>query len=454
MPNSLMHKLNGLLMAVLWSVALLPAAQALTMEEAIAGMKPYTGEHVSGVDTTTLTGKVMCGYQGWFAAKGDNINRGWVHYGGANFSPGHCTIDMWPDMTELDEDEKYPTPFKHADGSTAYLYSPGNRKTVELHFKWMQEYGIDGVFLQRFAVATANPASLHHRNLVTNNVQAGANKYGRTWAMMYDLSGLAAGQMQHIVHEDWKRLVDKSKILEDQSYLHHKGAPVVAVWGIGFSKNRAYTLEESLKLITFLKDDPVYGGNTVMVGVPTYWREQTRDAVADPLLHEIIKKADIVSPWVVGRYGSLKSARYNIKHYASEDIAWCKANGLDYMRVIFPGFSWHNLMVARGKKGVFDRTKRLGGQFLWTQAVANKRAGADMLYVAMFDEVDEGTAIFKVSADPPVGKSPFLTYKDVPTDHYLWLTGEIGKMIRNEIPATDDMPERDSTSAPQPSDTS
>jgi hypothetical protein len=77
-----------------------------------------------------------------------------------------------------------------------------------------------------------------------------------------------------------------------------------------------------------------------------------------------------------------------------------------------------------------------------------------MLYVAMFDEVDEGTAIFKVSADPPVGKSPFLTYKDVPTDHYLWLTGEIGRMLRNEIPATDDMPERDTTSAPQPSDAS
>jgi len=452
--DSLMTKSKVMLIAVFCTAALLPAAQALTMDEAIAGMKPYSGEHVPGVDTTTLSGKVMCGYQGWFTAKGDDINRGWRHYGGDNFSPGHCTIDMWPDVTDLDEDEKYPTPFKHADGSTAYVYSPGNRKTVERHFKWMQEYGIDGVFLQRFAGETANPDSLHHRNLVTNNVQAGANKYGRTWAMMYDLSGLKAGQMQRVVHEDWKGLVDKSKILEDPSYLHHKGSPVVAVWGIGFSKDRAYTLEESLNLITFLKDDPVYGGNTVMVGVPTYWREQTRDAVADPLLHEIIKKADIVSPWAVGRYSDLKDARYNIQHYASEDLAWCKANGLDYMRVIFPGFSWHNLKVARGQKAPFDAIKRLGGQFLWTQAVANKQAGADMLYVAMFDEVDEGTAIFKVSAAPPVGESPFLTYKDVPTDHYLWLTGMIGKLVRNEIPATDDMPKRDSTSAPQPSDAS
>lgn len=46
---------------------------------------------------------------------------------------------------------------------------------------------------------------------------------------------------------------------------------------------------------------------------------------------------------------------------------------------------------------------RLQGRFFWSQITAAKRAGADMLYVAMFDEVDEGTAIFKVTNDPPVG---------------------------------------------------
>jgi hypothetical protein len=437
-----MYRNCGLLLVFLVAAAFHPIAQALTMEEAIAGMQPYTGEHVPGVDTTTLKGKVMCGYQGWFAAEGDNINRGWVHYGDAEFGPGKCTIDMWPDMTELDEDEKYPTPFRHPDGATAHVFSSGNRKTVERHFQWMQEHGIDGVFLQRFAGDTAHPAGLHHRNLVTHNVQAGANKYGRTWAMMYDLSGLRAGQMQEVVHEDWKRLVDRAKILEDPSYLHHEGKPVVVVWGIGFNDDRDYSLEECLALITFLKEDPVYGGNTVMVGVPTYWREQKRDSVTDSLLHEVIKKADIVSPWLVGRYRDIKSAQFNIRNTTSEDIAWCTANGLDYMRVIFPGFSWHNLQRTRGEQAQFDAIKRLGGEFFWAQAVANIRVGADMLYVAMFDEVDEGTAIFKVSADPPVGESPFLTYKDVPPDHYLWLTGQIGKMLRGEIPATDAIPER------------
>jgi hypothetical protein len=99
-------------------------------------------------------------------------------------------------------------------------------------------------------------------------------------------------------------------------------------------------------------------------------------------------------------------------------------------------------MQTRGEDKPFNQIPRLGGQFLWSQAVASKRAGANMLYLAMFDEIDEATALFKVSNDPPVGETPFLTYEGLPADHYLWLSGQIGKMMRGEIPATDDMPKR------------
>ena len=109
---------------------------------------------------------------------------------------------------------------------------------------------------------------------------------------------------------------------------------------------------------------------------------------------------------------------------------------------IFPGFSWHNLMKSRGKDAVMDEIPRLSGEFLWAQAVSAKRAGATMLYVAMFDEIDEGTAIFKVSNDAPLGDTPFLTLHGLPSDHYLWLTGQIARMLRGEVPATDAMPTR------------
>jgi len=416
------------------------------IQKVVSNMKPYTGKHHAGVDTTTLNGKVMCGYQGWFAAEGDGSGRGWTHYGaGRNgLKPGHCTIDLWPDMREMDKDEKFATAFQHKDGSTAYLFSPYQSKTVLRHFKWMKDSGIDGVFLQRFASSTKSPHSLNHRNVVTANVQAGANQYGRTWAMMYDLSGLKKGDIGKYLIEDWKRLVDRMKIKEDKSYLHHHGKPVVAVWGIGFKDGRHYTLDECEQLVFFLKSDKKYGGNTVMLGVPTGWRTLSRDALNDQKLHEIILKADIVSPWTVGRFSSPASAEKHAESWVKPDIAWTKKNHLDYLPVAFPGFSWRNLRKSQGLNKKLDQIPRLKGEFLWSQAIAYKKAGARMLYVAMFDEVDEGTAIFKCTNNPPVGDSPFLTYEGLPTDHYLWLTGKTGELMRSKIPATRKMPRRKS----------
>src|SRR5438477_6011055 len=64
---------------------------------------PYPGPSNPGVDVSTLTGKVMCGYQGWHAAQGDGLGRGWYHWqhGGA-LKPGQCSFDLWPAVSELD----------------------------------------------------------------------------------------------------------------------------------------------------------------------------------------------------------------------------------------------------------------------------------------------------------------------------------------------------------------
>ena len=395
---------------------------------------PYGIRAVEPVDSTTLHGKLMCGYQGWFHAEGDGTDFGWHHYNGkgGKFEPGCCSIDAWPDMSEMDEDEKYPTPFKHADGSTAHVFSSQNPKTVMRHFRWMEQYGLDGVFLQRFAVSVRNPKHREFRQTVMANVRAGAEKHGRAWAMMYDLSGIGENELVRVVAEDWKRLVDEDKIRDDKMYLHHNGKPVVSVWGIGFNDNRKYTLAECMELIAFLKDDPKYGGNTVMLGVPTYWRELHRDAVKDPLLHEIIKRADIVSPWTVGRYGKPEQAKNYIEKTAAADLAWCKENGKEYLPVVFPGFSWHNLMKNRGQEAPMGAIPRLKGQFLIDQIRGHLDNGSTMIYQAMFDEVDEATAIFKCTNDPPVGESPFITYEGLPGDFYLKLLGKASKALKRK----------------------
>jgi len=90
-----------------------------------------------------------------------------------------------------------------------------------------------------------------------------------------------------------------------------------------------------------------------------------------------------------------------------------------------------------------DQIPRQRGEFLWSQLYGAKRAGASMLYVAMFDEMDEGTAIFKCSNEVPVGQtSKFVTYDGLPSDFYLKLVGAGTKMLRGGIPLSAHIPDQ------------
>ncbi len=406
---------------------------SMTMEEVVAEMKPYYGTiSKEQVETNTVLGKVMCGYQGWFRAPGDGSGQGWVHWGrGSEFNPKMCTIDYWPDTGELTDEEKYPTEFKYKDGSTAYVFSSVNKKTVLRHFEWMKEAGIHGVFLQRFINGTEPAQKLYGYTKVLENVREGANTHGRSWALMYDMSGAQnADRAIQLFKTDWKRLIDNMKLGKDphdKAYQHHNGKPLVAIWGL--FENREGMPEFYNEIIDFVKNDPVYGGFSVMIGSENHWRYGEGEKYE--ILREAIKKADIISPWTVGRYRTPDIAEEFIKRMHGPDIAWCKENNIDFLPVIYPGFSWHNLKA----ESPLDQIPRLQGQFFWRQVYENLHAGAKMFYVAMFDEVDEGTAIFKVDQNPPVGESHFLNYNGLPSDHYMWLAGKAQEALQNKLKA-------------------
>jgi hypothetical protein len=304
----------------------------------------------------------------------------------------------------------------------------------------MQEYGIDGVFVQRFAVETVAPLNLNHYNTVLMNCREGANRYGRAYAVMYDLTGLREGQTQQVI-DDWKMLVDRMRIGNDENdkaYLHHSGKPIVAVWGIGFNDGRKYTLDECQRLIRFFKHDPHYGGFTVMVGAPTGWRTLDADCVPDKKLHNVLREADIISPWTVGRYSSPQQVAEHARRRWQPDMTWCREHKLEYMPVAFPGFSWHNMKP----NSLLNQIPRHKGEFLWAQYEQLRQSGATMIYQAMFDEMDEGTAIFKCTNTPPVGESKFADFEGLPSDFYLWLCGMGGKLLRGEIPLSGAMPQQ------------
>lgn len=366
-----------------------------------------------------LVGHVMCGYQGWFATPGDGTGLDWFHYGkGGRFAPGSSNVDYWPDVRELGPDERVSTDFRMKDGRTAEVYSAANPKTVMRHFRWMREAGIDGVFLQRFSTDVKNPWGRVFRDRVLANVQAGAEANGRLFALMFDLSGLGTGETADVL-EDWRSI---RKTVQSPRYLRQNGRPVVALWGIGFNDHRKYTPEECGALIDALHAD----GDDVVIGIPTYWRTGDRDAL--PGMEAIYAKADALSPWTVGRYGTDEEARRYARGTLKGDLDWCAARGKLLLPVAFPGFSWHNMNPG----SPLDQIPRRKGVFLRTQFDALRKAGASCAYVAMFDEMDEGTAIFKVANDAPEG---FLTYEGLPSDFYLRLVGEETRKFRMEHPS-------------------
>jgi hypothetical protein len=138
----------------------------------------------------------------------------------------------------------------------------------------------------------------------------------------------------------------------------------------------------------------------------------------------------------VGRYTTPAQAVQYATNTLRQDLEWCRERRKDYLPVVFPGFSWHNM----NQRSPSDQIPRLKGRFLWTQFVEAKRAGATMVYQAMFDEVNEGTAIFKCANNPPTGDSTFLTYEGLPGDFYMRLVGRASLMLRGQVPVTEAVP--------------
>src|SRR5207245_4105066 len=62
------------------------AARALDNHE--PWLRPYTGRTRADIDATTLDGKVLCGYQGWFNTPGDGTDFSFGHWGHGLEQPG------------------------------------------------------------------------------------------------------------------------------------------------------------------------------------------------------------------------------------------------------------------------------------------------------------------------------------------------------------------------------
>lgn len=390
-------------------------------------------------DRSSLTGQHIVGYQGWFACPQDGRPFGnWVHWFDVlpNAAP-RVIVDMLPDVRELAPEERCPTPWRDRLGRPVSLYSAQRPATVARHFAWMAEHGIGVAAAGRFVVGLTSPAAQAPLDRVLDNIRAGAEAHGRGFFVSYDISGLRADQLP-LLAADWRALLARG-LTDSPAYQRHGGRPVLMIWGLGF-RDRPGDAAQALALLAAVR---AAGPVTLVGGVPAGWRTLDADSKPDAGWAAVYSGFEVISPWTVGRYADAPSINAYRVFRLLPDLALTRERGQGFLPVIFPGFTWANLSAARGRSAPHNGVPRRCGAFYWDQARTAGQAGAGMLFTAMFDEVDEGTAIFKLA--PSAGdlpEAPVFTALDadgcrLPSDWYLRIAGQIGRRI-----GTRDWPDR------------
>jgi hypothetical protein len=395
----------------------------------------FGGETVSD----GLAGKVITGYQGWFGCPNDyEGNDAWMHwFKGGVPDTEHLRVELLPDVSEYPKAALCQTGLRRADGTPIELFSSAKPGAVQLHFQWMKRYGIDGAAVQRFIGVTSKPASLHRWDHILGIERAAAEQNGRAFYVCYDISGGNPKTLIDDIKRDWQHLVNDLHITSSPSYLRDHGKPVLEIWGLGVA-DRAGTPEEIMELIGALKSGSLGVPVTVVGGVPAEWRTLDGSSKKDPEWESVFHKLDVISPWYTGRPKSVDAVNAYMESRVAGDAATTKELHIGFMPVVFPGFSWSNHMrVDKGKATPLNQVPRLCGEFYWSQIKGMLGLHAQSLYVAMFDEVDEGTAVLKAVEHPaglPAGVPMVALDADgcnMSKDAYLRITGAVGRYLRS-----------------------
>lgn len=372
-------------------------------------LTPYAGPVKDFVTTNTLVGKVMTGYQGWFATPNDLGDQGWVHWGrnsASDIDATQITIDQWPYINDYNPEQIYSTgALNLPDGRPAYLFSSRDPGTVRRHFRWMRKHNIDGAYLQRF-VSRYSSGAYGASEFVLNNVREAANKEGRVWAIEYDISSLDQDDPFGVITNDWNFLVDEVGILEDPRYIHEGSQPVLFIWGFSV-EGRPFNVTQANQIIDWFSAQGLY----LIGGVNSWWEDKT-----DWYAH--YQRYDQLLGW-------MEDSRTDLVNQKNQLASW----GMKILPHAWPGFSWHNLQQLTPFQ---EYTGRAGGDFYWDRLYNAVYCGADQIFLGMFDEYDEGVAIMPMIDNHPAPHTAWGHYIDNEGNDpfwYLQLSGAAHEML-------------------------
>lgn len=390
-----------------------------------------------------IIGRTLMGYQAWFACPNDGTGPDWSHwfdYGKPATAPG-LTVDFWPDVSEYSTGELCRTELVAENGQPLAAYSGGNQTVINRHFSWLQQYNIDGVAFQRFVSRMIPNNTYAYDWTLLERVSKAAQRYGRVFYFEYDTNFGTDDptRMLSTIKQDWKRAVDAG-VTKTSAYLQLNGLPLVELWGIGLPGVSRMSAAQAADLIAFFKQnpDPKYRA-AVIGGLGSYWREGINDAEPGAEWAKVYRSFDVINPWSVGRYGStyVSEAQNYAREVVAGDVAETQKLGIVYLPVVWPGSSWTNLQRNRGERYERNMFPRYCGSFYWQQVVNVLDAGAKQMFIAMFDEVDEGTAMYKmVTAQTGLPKDSQLIPLDIDgcklnSDFYLRLASATADATRS-----------------------
>lgn len=379
-------------------------------------------------------GKSFAGYQIWHRA-GKSASD-WVHWAyGKVPGPGlgvNVNIVSFPDLSEYPDSVLYATKFASlGNGNPTKLYNSSDSTIINRQMGWLKDCDFDGVAVQRFVGSIGRTVTITEESHLTN-VKNAAEASGRLFYVCYDLNGSDAKIVERL-QLDWVYEIEQIRSLTTSpNYATVDGKPVVEIWGIGY--NIGADSQQCLDMIQFLHERGCY----VIGGVPRGWRT---DGGSNANFVDVYKALDAISPWTVGVYNTMEGATNYFNNTMKDDKTYCDANGMDYLPVVFPGSG--NWLSADGS---FSETDRKGGNLLWRQVINAKNLGLNSVYYAMLDEFEEGTNLIKGAVDYfdiPTNEYFETFAKDgywVSSDYYLRLAATAAKMLRNEIPVTNEIP--------------
>ncbi|MCD7972011.1 MAG: hypothetical protein LUG18_04990 [Candidatus Azobacteroides sp.] len=385
------------------------------------------------LSSNQFKGKSFTGYQIWQEAGPNDSD--WVHwsYGhvpGTGFHlHGGIDVSSFPDLSEFDDSNLYPTNLGQlGNGRRTGLYNAKDAVIINKHMEWLQKADMDGVAVQRFVGPIGKSITLSEKSHLTN-VKDACEATGRLFYICYDLNGTDESILERM-KKDWVYEIEQIRSLTSSpNYATVNGKPVVEMWGVGYEMA---TSEQCAALIDFFR----FRGCYVIGGTPRDWRTNPGNGFVN-----VYTQLDCISPWTIGVYGNIDDANKYKEEYMIPDKAYCEANGVDYLPVVFAGSAnWLNDNME------LSQTFRKGGEFFWTQIQNAKSLDLNGVYYAMLDEFEESTNFIKGAVDYfdiPVDQYFETFSRDgiwVSSDYYMRLAGYAAKMLRNEVSYSAEIP--------------